>query len=176
MQFLLKGDTLKVDNGDHYWHGKVTSELFPEEIRDNYTDIIEKSFINYSNDEYSVTNNYENKNLYVINFHYKAKPFTFKRTIEIPMEYCLKDYQDYTNERIELLEKTVSDLQSKLEAVSLEFVQYKLQQNAMIEDEEEEESEEEDSEEEEVEVPVTTKGGKRVTTTVKMKNGRQVTK
>ena len=171
MQFLIKGDSLKVDCGDHYWQGFVTPELFPEEIRENYWNIVEKSFENFSNDEYSVTRNWDDKTKYVINFHYRAKPFTFKRVIEIEMEKHLKDYKDYTNERIELLEKTVADLKDKLNTVSLEYAHYKLQLSALIEDNEEEEESEDDESEEEVEVPVTTK---RVTTTVKMKNGRQV--
>ena len=44
MHFKIKNDTLVIDEDDHYWMGMINPLDFPEEIRDNYLDIIEKSF------------------------------------------------------------------------------------------------------------------------------------
>lgn len=172
MQFTLKNNTLKIDNGDHYYTGEISSEMFPEEIRDNYEEIVNQSFENYSDDKYSVSivNNFDLKDpSFTINFQYNVKPFTFKRNILIPVVYHLKDFQDYTNERIEKLDNEVATLRSLVESL--------LNKNTIDDDDNEEEREDEEdddstlSEDEIVEVPV--KGGKRVPVVVQMK-GRQV--
>jgi hypothetical protein len=167
MQFTLKNNTIKIDNGDHYYTGEISSEMFPEEIRDNYEQIINQSFENYSDDKYSVSivNNFDIKDpSFTINFQYNVKPFTFKRNILIPVVYHLKDFQDYTNERIEKLDNEVATLRSLVESL--------LNKNIIDDEQEEEDSDLEDndstlSEEEIVEVPV--KGGKRVPVVVQMK-------
>lgn len=169
MQFTLKNNKLKIDNGDHYYTGDISSEMFPEEIRDNYEEIVNQSFENYSDDKYSVSivNNFDIKDpSFTINFQYNVKPFTFKRNILIPVVYHLKDFQDYTNERIEKLDNEVATLRSLVASL--------LNKNTIDDDDEEtSEVDEENSEEEEiVEVPV--KGGKRVPVVVQMKGGRQV--
>jgi hypothetical protein len=164
MQFTLKNNTIKIDNGDHYYTGDISAEMFPEEIRDNYEEIINQSFENYSDDKYSVSivNNFDLKDpSFTINFQYNVKPFTFKRNILIPVVYHLKDFQDYTNERIEKLDNEVATLRSLVESL--------LNKNT-IDDDEDSDLEDTDStlsEEEIVEVPV--KGGKRVPVVVQMK-------
>ena len=117
MQFNYNKSTLKIDNGDHYYTALVTEEMFPEEIRDNFEEIIQQSFNNYSDTQYSVTHSFEN-NTFTIHFNYKVKPFTFKRNVVINMDHHLKDYKDYTNERIEKLEAQVKMLTSQLESVT----------------------------------------------------------
>jgi hypothetical protein len=167
MQFTLKNNKLKIDNGDHYYTGDISSEMFPEEIRDNYEEIVNQSFENYSDDKYSVSivNNFDvTAPSFTINFQYNVKPFTFKRNILIPVVYHLKDFQDYTNERIEKLDNEVATLRSLVESL--------LNKNTIDDDEDNEDSDLEDndstlSEEEIVEVPV--KGGKRVPVVVQMK-------
>jgi hypothetical protein len=82
----------------------------------------------------------------------------------------LKDFQDYTNERIEKLDNEIATLRSLVESL--------LNKNTIDDDDDEEEENDEDnesilSEEEIVEVPV--KGGKKVPVVVQMKgSGRQV--
>jgi len=162
MQFTLKNNKLKIDNGDHYYTGDISSEIFPEEIRDNYEEIVNQSFENYSDDKYSVSivNNFDIKDpSFTINFQYNVKPFTFKRNILIPVVYHLKDFQDYTNERIEKLDNEVATLRSLVESL--------LNKNTIDEDSDLEDDDSTLSEEEIVEVPV--KGGKRVPVVVQMK-------
>ena len=116
----LKNNNLKIDNGDHYYTGEISPEMFPEEIRDNYEEIVNQSFENYSDDKYSVSiiNTCDIKNpSFTINFQYNVKPFTFKRSILIPVVYHLKDFQDYTNERIEKLDNEVANLRSLVESL-----------------------------------------------------------
>ena len=164
MQFTLKNNTIKIDNGDHYYTGDITSEMFPEEIRDNYEEIINQSFENYSDDKYSVSivNTCDLKNpSFTINFHYNVKPFTFKRNILIPVVYHLKDFQDYTNERIEKLDNEVATLRSLVESL--------LNKNTIDDEDYEDDGEETNDEEEEEIVEVPVKGGKRVPLVVQMK-------
>ena len=166
MQMTLKNNNLKIDNGDHYYTGEISPEMFPEEIRDNYEEIVNQSFENYSDDKYSVSiiNTCDLKNpSFTINFQYNVKPFTFKRNIIIPVVYHLKDFQDYTNERIEKLDNEVANLKSMVESL--------LNKN-IIEDETESDVEYEEEEEEEEEEKITAvivKGGKKVTPVVQIK-------
>jgi hypothetical protein len=144
MQYTLKDNTIKIDAGNHYYIGNVKPEDFPEEIRDNYLEIIQQSFDDFTSDEYSVSKKFTEDGYY-IDFHYKAKPFSFKRCIEIKMEYHEKDYKDYTNERIEKMEETINSLNEQLNDLRSEFIQYKLshaQPNTIVDDNEEEEEEE----------------------------------
>jgi hypothetical protein len=177
MHFKIKNDTLIIDEDDHYWTGIINQFDFPEEIRDNYLDIIEKSFDNFINEEYSVTRNFEDPSkedttIYIINFHYKSKPFSFKRTIEIPMMLKNKDFKDYTNERIEKLEEEIKKLHETFQTLQLnidkkiEMLQVDKEEEEVeegeeeVEEEGEEGEEEEEEEEEEVEVPIKMKGVK----------------
>jgi hypothetical protein len=173
MQFSYKNNLLKIDNGDHYYTAEVKQEMFPEEIRDNYEEIIEQSFINYSDATYSVSHEFNNfdkdNNIISITFNFTQKPFTFKRLIEFKMIYHLKDYKDYTNERIEKLEASNIELKNMVEELKSKIDNLLLNKN----DTEEEEDEEEEEEEEEEVVPV--KGGKKVPTVVQMRGGKQVT-
>jgi len=157
MQFTLKNNTIKIDNGDHYYTGEISPEMFPEEIRDNYEQIINQSFENYSDDKYSVS---------IVN-NFDVKDPSFKRNILIPVVYHLKDFQDYTNERIEKLDNEVANLRSLVESL--------LNKNTIDDDDDEEEENDEDNESEEEIVEVPVKGGKKVPVVVQMKgSGRQV--
>jgi hypothetical protein len=181
MQFTLKNNTIKIDNGDHYYTGDICSEMFPEEIRDNYLDIIEKSFNNFTDEEYSVLRDFEDTGRYIINFHYKSKPFSFKRTIEIPMALKEKDFKDYTNERIEKLEEQIKKLNESFQTVQLSIQQ----KSEMLEDNDEDDDEEEEEEEEEEDassvevpikpvVPIKARGGKVVEPIFTVNNSRKV--
>ena len=185
MQFSYKNNILKIDNGDHYYTTDIKQEMFPEEIRDNFEEIIEQSFINYSDTTYNVThefNNFNNENnnfnkennIFTIFFNYLQKPFSFKRIIEFKMNYHMKDFKDYTNERIEKLESTIGKLESTIEELKVMFTVKKDEPTINDEEEDEEDDDDEDSEEQvEVQLPVT-KGGKKVTAVVQMRGGRQV--
>lgn len=181
MLFTIKDNLLKIDMGDHYYQGKIIQDLFPEEIKDNYIDILQNSFIDYVDDDYSVTKNFDDKNCYVINFSFKAKPFSFKRKIEIPVTKHEKDFKDYTNERIEKLETLVNKLFQEVESLKLSKDNLiKVEDEDNIEESEVEESEveesDDDSQVEDIQIPITVKGGKKVPAVVQMKNGRQVVK
>ena len=181
MQFSYKNNILKIDNGDHYYTTDIKQEMFPEEIRDNFEEIIEQSFINYSDATYNVTHEFNNfnkeNNIFTIFFNYLQKPFSFKRIIEFKMNYHMKDFKDYTNERIEKLENTIGKLESTIEELKVMFTVKKEEPTACINDEDDEEEDDEDDEdsEEQVEVQLpVTKGGKKVTAVVQMRGGRQV--
>jgi hypothetical protein len=180
MLYTLKNNTIKIDMGDHYYSGEVIPEMFPEEIRDNYLEIVEQSFNDYSDEQCSVSHLFENKE-YIINFTYKSKPFCFKRTIKITMEQTMKDFRDYTNERIEGLENQIAELKQMV--IELKDEKFALQMirdtNSEDEDDDEEEDEEEDDEEKEEEKEpvntkaVLTKGGKKVAAVVQLATQRK---
>jgi hypothetical protein len=174
MQYTLKNNTIKIDNGDHYYTGDVIPDMFPEEIRDNYEEIINQSFQNYSDDKYNVTLtlNLESQKQIIIDFQYKVKPFSFKRSITIPIIYHLKDYKDYTNERIEKLENEINDLREIISVLMECKNTNKIDDSTENSQQEDEDSEEDEEEEEIVEIPI--KGGKKIPAVVQMKNGRQV--
>ena len=179
MHFKIKNDTLVIDEDDHYWMGMINPLDFPEEIRDNYLDIIEKSFNNFTDEEYSVLRDFEDTGRYIINFHYKSKPFSFKRTIEIPMALKEKDFKDYTNERIEKLEEQIKKLNESFQTVQLSIQQ----KSEMLEDNDEDDDEEEEEEEEDASsvevpikpvVPIKARGGKVVEPIFTVNNSRKV--
>jgi len=172
MQYTLKNNTIKIDNGDHYYTGDVTPDMFPEEIRDNYEEIINQSFENYSDDKYNVTltlNLDGTVPQIIIYFQYKVKPFSFKRSILIPIIYHLKDFKDYTNERIEKLENEIKDLKEIISVLMESKDDNKIDDTT---EDSEEDSNDEEKEEHVVEIPI--KGGKKIPAVVQMKNGRQV--
>lgn len=171
MHYTLKNNTIKIDMGDHYYSGEVIPEMFPEEIRDNYLEIVEQSFNDYSDDQCSVSHLFENKE-YIINFTYKSKPFCFKRNIKITMEQTMKDFRDYTNERIESLENQIEQLKKLVFELKDEKMALQIIRDSNSEDEDEDE-EEEDEEEEDKREPVNTKativkGGKKVNAVVQL--------
>jgi hypothetical protein len=172
MLYTLKNNTIKIDMGDHYYSGDVIPEMFPEEIRDNYLEIVEQSFNDYSDEQCSVNHLFENKE-YIINFTYKSKPFCFKRTIKITMEQTMKDFRDYTNERIEGLENQIAELKKIVIELKDEKFALQMIRDTNSDDEDGEEDEEEDDEEEEEKEPVNakavlTKGGKKIAAVVQL--------
>jgi gas vesicle protein len=178
MQYTLKNNTIKIDNGDQYYTGDVTPDMFPEEISENYEEIINQSFENYNDDKYNVTLtlNFDNSiQQIIINFQYKVKPFSFKRSIVIPIKYHLKDFKDYTNERIEKLENEIKDLREIISVLTEEKnTNNKIDdsENASDEEDDEDETEEDDEKEEIIQIPI--RGGKKIPAVVQMKGGRQV--
>jgi hypothetical protein len=169
MQYSIKDDQLKVDFGDHYYKGSISSDYFPEEIRDNYLDILQKSFENFIDEEYSVIKNFDDKTKYIINFHYKSKPFSFKRVIEIPMLKVEKDFKDYTNERIEKLENIVESLKAELLSLKTDKIS-----EHIIDNESDLENDKDSDEESDAPEPISVRGGKKLQTVVQMKNGKQM--
>jgi hypothetical protein len=137
MQFSYENNIIKIDNGDHYYTTKVKQEMFPEEIQDNYEKIIKQSFVNYSEASYNVTHEFnKNNNIFTIILNYVEKPFT-PYYFEYKMNYHMKDYKDYTYERIEAtnkelkleikeLNKIVSSIKKTIEQLKIETVINKL--------------------------------------------------
>ena len=54
MQLTYNNNQIKIDNGDHYYTGLIKKESFPENLRSDFEDIIEKSFNDFSDDNYTV--------------------------------------------------------------------------------------------------------------------------
>jgi hypothetical protein len=123
MLFTYSNNTIKIDNNDHYFIGKVDKSIFPEIIREEYEEIIQKSFDNYVNIDMSVENVFQDPHQeYVINFSYHSKPIFFNTSIKIPLEKHQKDFKDYMNERMVKLEEQVATLTLKLESLSPQLI------------------------------------------------------
>ena len=169
MLFTYSNNVLKIDNYDHYFCGNVDKSSFPEIIKEEYEEIIKKSFNNYSNNEMSIENEFiEPYEEYKINFSYHSKPIFFKASIIISLEKHQKDFKDYMNERIVKLEEQIEFLNNKVREQELlinkieeknskqlnKEIEY--EKDSEIEDsseEEQEEQEEQEEEEEEIIIP-----------------------
>ena len=126
MHFSYNNNIIKIDCGPYYYAGSATKDRFPKELKDNYEDIINKSFDNYEDEYYSITHSFDEKNssIYSIHFNYFKEPIKMEHTIVIFMTHYLKDYKDYTNDRFEKLENLVDKLENTIE--KLEETIYKL--------------------------------------------------
>lgn len=149
MLFTYSNNVLTIDNKDHYFRGNVDKSSFPDIIKDEYEEIIKKSFNNYSNNEMSIENKFsEPYDEYKINFSYHSKPIFFNTSIIISLEKHQKDFKDYMNERMIKLEEHIVKLEEQIKELNI-----KLETNKpnKIEDEYEKDSETDNSSEEEEE-------------------------
>jgi hypothetical protein len=141
MQLTYNNNQIKIDNGDHYYIGLIKKESFPENLRSDFEDIIDKSFINFSDDNYTVLHSLtEDNKEYIIDFKFICKPVTIKELIKINLIKHEKDFKDYINERIEKLEKENVLLKEKVSELASIILKK--------DDDDEEGNEEEDNEEE----------------------------
>ena len=159
MLFTYSNNVLKIDNNDHYFCGKVDKSSFPEIIKEEYEEIIEKSFNNYSNNEMSIENEFiEPYEEYKINFSYHSKPIFFKASIIISLEKHQKDFKDYMNERMVKLEEQIEFLNNKVKEQELIINSKLTNKSKEIEYEKDSETynsseEEEEEEKEEIIIP-----------------------
>jgi len=144
MHITYFNNTLKIDNGDHYYTGQVTKSIFPESIADEFEDIIVKSFDDFSDDNTNIKH-IINETEYIIEFKFISKLLKLSETIKINIFRKEKDFKDYINERIEKLEKDNQELKDKM----AELVAIILKKNE--ESEESEQSEKDDDEDDEPE-------------------------
>ena len=156
MLFTYSNNVLTIDNKDHYFRGNVDKSSFPDIIKDEYEEIIEKSFNNYSNNQMSIENEFiEPYEEYKINFSYHSKPIFFKASIIISLEKHQKDFKDYMNERMVRLEELVVGLEEQIKELNINSKltnknkEIEYEEDSDIEDSSEEEEEEEEKEEEE---------------------------
>ena len=153
MQLTYNNNQIKIDNGDHYYIGLIKKESFPENLRSDFEDIIEKSFINFSDDNYTVIHSLSEDNKeYIIDFKFICKPVTIKELIKINLTRHDKDFKDYINERIEKLENEnvlLKERIAELESIVPKTAEKGEEGDAEDAEEGEEQSEEEQSEPEE---------------------------
>ena len=168
MLFTYSNNVLTIDNNDHYFRGNVDKSSFPDIIKEEYEEIIKKSFNNYSNNEMSVKNEFiEPYEEYKINFSYHSKPIFFNASIIISLEKHQKDFKDYMIERMVKMEEQIEFLNNKVNELlfieqektrnnklfneKLNSIEY--EKDSEIEDSSEEEEEEEEEEEKEIIIP-----------------------
>jgi small-conductance mechanosensitive channel len=122
MLFTYSNNVLTIDNNDHYFRGNVDKSSFPDIIKEEYEEIIKKSFNNYSNNEMSVKNEFiEPYEEYKINFSYHSKPIFFNASIIISLEKHQKDFKDYMNERMIKLEEHVVRLEEQIKELNIKL-------------------------------------------------------
>jgi len=117
MQFSYNNNIIKIDCGAYYYAGSATKDKFPKELKDNYEDIINKSFDNYEDEYYSISHSFDenNSSIYCIHFNYFREPIKMEHKIVFFMNHYLKDYKDYTNDRFEKLENLVEKLETSID-------------------------------------------------------------
>jgi hypothetical protein len=159
MLFTYSNNIIKIDNNDHYFVGKVDKSIFPEIIKEEYEDIIMKSFNDYSDATMDVKKCFnEPYTEYIIEFSFHQKPIFFNSSINITMEKHMKDFKDYMNERMVKLEEQVTTLTLKLESLSTQLINDEKSEESESVNNEVEESDEES--EEEIVVPPPKNRGK----------------
>jgi len=157
MQLTYNNNQIKIDNGDHYYIGLIKKESFPENLRSDFEDIIDKSFINFSDDNYTVIHSLSEDNKeYIIDFKFICKPVTIKELIKINLIRHDKDFKDYINERIEKLEKENVLLKEKVSELAGILLK-KDEEEKEEKDEEEKDEEDEEEDEQEQSEPEETK-------------------
>jgi len=113
MPITYKNNELKIDNGDHFYIGEVTKKMFPEIIANDYEDIVEKSFNDFSDDTTRIKHTITEQE-YIIDFKFTCKPLKISEIIKINITRKEKDFKDYIIERIEKLESENKELKIKL--------------------------------------------------------------
>ena len=139
MQITYNNNNLKIDNGDHYYIGIVTKELFPPIIADNYDTIIKKSFENFSDEVSSIKSTILDSK-YIIDFKFNSRLINVSEKVEIPITKYDKDYRDYINERIQKLESDNKELKNKLVELSTIILKIESEKDSEYSDSDEEKS------------------------------------
>jgi hypothetical protein len=148
MQLTYTNNQIKIDNGDHYYIGLIKKESFPENLRSDFEDIIDKSFINFSDDNYTVIHSISDDHKeYLIDFKFICKPVTIRELIKINLIRHDKDFKDYINERIEKLEKENVLLKEKVSELAGILLKKDEEDDEEGEEETEEQSEEQSEQE-----------------------------
>jgi hypothetical protein len=110
-------NTLRVDNCDHYYEGKIDLTKFPKELNDPLS-IVEKSLVNYSTPNIKITGQFmpqsanNSKSSYTIKFICMQEFFTTEKEIVVDMAYHKKKEIDYINERFNEMTNEISILKS----------------------------------------------------------------
>lgn len=153
MLFTYSNNVLTIDNNDHYFRGNIDKSSFPDIIKEEYEEIIKKSFNNYSNNEMSIENEFsEPYDEYKINFLYHSKPIFFNTSIIISLEKHQKDFKDYMNERMIKLEEHIVKLEEQIKELNInskltnKAKEIEYEKDSEIEDSSEEEEEDEKEE------------------------------
>ena len=110
-------NTLRVDNCDHYYEGKIDLTKFPKELNDPIS-IVEKSLVNYSTQNIKITGQFTPQNAnnpksaYVIKFICIQEFFTTEKEVVIDMIFHKKKEIDYINERFSEMTNEINTLKS----------------------------------------------------------------
>jgi hypothetical protein len=156
MHITYSNNTLKIDNGDHYYTGQVTKSMFPESIADEFEDIIVKSFEDFSDDNTNIKHTI-NETEYIIEFKFISKLLKLSETIKINIFRKEKDFKDYINERIEKLEKDNQELKDKMAELVTIILKNDEELEKSEESEKSEKSEESEDDEDDDDEPEETK-------------------
>lgn len=143
-------DIIRIDCGPSYYIGTIDINTFPEDFRDNYKEIIQKSFAGYSDDSFSISSNFEHEDLsmnnrYNIKISLKNKFYSFDKNISIPLIFHQKDKVDYLEEKLKFVLEELSSLKAKVEKKHMEIEQesdeesHDIDENSQISDEDSEE-------------------------------------
>ena len=122
-RFTIENGEEKVifDCGPSVLKGVIRHDFIPENFKDNYKDIIIKSFAGYTDESTNITSKFSHEN-FTIDNHFKilisfnSKFYSFEKEIVIPLSAFNKDRVDY-------LEEKITQLTSKLESMEVLLTQ-----------------------------------------------------
>jgi hypothetical protein len=118
-KFVIENGEEKVlfDCGPSVLKGVITQDIIPDNFKDNYKDIIQKSFNGYTDESINITGNFSHENFstdnkFNIKISFTTKFYSFEKEIIIPLVAFNKDRVDY-------LEEKITQLTSKLKSMDL---------------------------------------------------------
>jgi hypothetical protein len=109
---------IKFDLGKNYYLGEINDNIFEDsklQFLDNKS-IIEKSFVNYSTNNFKISGNFEHDditidNKYIINIKIISDIINFSQNYIIDMRCHKKDKVDYLEEEFNKLKKRLEELE-----------------------------------------------------------------
>ncbi len=106
------GEThLTFDCGLYYYDSKFTSDIFPQELREKYLDVVSKALLGFTDETTKISGGFEHEcfnedNKFIINVNFSNTFYKFSHKIEIPLTVHQKDKVDYLEEKLEQLKET----------------------------------------------------------------------
>ncbi len=140
----IDGKTQLYIDCDHYYYtGMVEPELFPQDIRNSYLEIVSKSFEGYTDNTTKISGYFENGNLsadnmYIVDILFTSTFYKNQQYINIPLTITKKDRVDYLESKVNSLTQELLDVK--------EILQILIKNNKALSDSEDTD-EEEDAEE-----------------------------
>lgn len=106
---------LTFDCGLYYYVSIFTSDIFPQELREKYLDLVSKALIGFTDETTKISGGFEHEffnedNKFIINVDFSNTFYKFSHKIVLPLTANQKDKVDYLEEKLEALKESFDRL------------------------------------------------------------------